>query len=200
MRSQQQQPEQNPLGMLQQLGISLDPVQQLSGLVNLINQTQAPQIQQNQFADEMAYRQMNGDRQFGLQESQAQMQEDRYAQQDANAQKGFGLQERQLQQTGDYQKAMVDDRGQARQDAEKMRGSQNAFDFMRMLLATMSDPRGQGRVNPEAAANVISKGGFPDLINPQAAQQQPMYDTSMMNPELDDAAFQQSFMNRTQLR
>jgi hypothetical protein len=186
--------------VLQQLGISLDPLQQMSGLVNLINQTQAPGIQQQQFGEEMDYRQQQGDRSY--EQGQAELQQRQLAEQNnqANFGQSFGLQERQLDEQTRYNNLMDANKDNTLIAAQMDRANNNKMDFVKLLLNIMSDPNGTGMVDPNTARQYVNQSGFQGLINPQQQnpqQQKPLYNTSNINSDLPDDKFQQAYKQRT---
>ncbi len=185
------------LGTLQQLGVSLDPLQQLSGLVNLINQTQAPMIQQDQFGREMDFRALQGDRQWQHENDQLGLQQSHYDQQQMNADRGFGLQEQQLGQTQDYQNAMIGNRQAGLAMASRDRQMGNQYDMLRLILSSLADPNGPGMIDPNIGSQMLNQAGFAGLINPQEAAPQSPYDSSNINKDLPDAAFRQAYQKHT---
>lgn len=192
-----QQPQDNSLAMLQQLGISLDPLQQMSGLVNLINASQAPGIQQQQFGEEMDYRMLQGDRNYA--QGQADLQQRQLAEQ--NNQQNFGmqhgLQQDQLTEQQRYNDAMVQNKNATLMAAQLDRANNNKMDFVKLVLNIMSDPNGTGMVDPNAAGRFMQQSGFQGLINPQLQQQRGLQlDRTKVDKNISDAAFDNAYNNR----
>jgi hypothetical protein len=64
--------QRQQVALMKDMGISFDPISQLAQLVNLINQSQAPEIQQSQFDRELAQRALQGDRTNAYQQGSLQ--------------------------------------------------------------------------------------------------------------------------------
>ena len=182
--------------MLQQLGVSLDPMQQLSGLVNLINQTQAPQIQQQQYQQDFGLRQLQGDRGWETDQAQLGLRQQEQMQQQGNQDRSFGLQQDQFNQQQQYQDAMLGQKDATLQAAQADRANNNRMDFAGLLLKMFGNPMGAGMIDSNSASQYMTGLGFPGLINPQA-QVAPLYNTSSINGDLPDEAFRQSYQKHT---
>lgn len=181
------------------MGINLDPMAQLSGLVKLINETQAPGIQQQQFAQDLGFRQLQGDRGWESDQRQMDLRQQEQMQQQGNADRSFGLQQDQFGQQQQYQDAMIGNKDATLQAAQADRANNNRMDMAMLILKLMGNPTGSGIVDPSVAGKYMNGLGFPGLVNPalQQQQMQPAYDTSSMNPYLDEDKFQKSFQQHT---
>lgn len=150
----------------------MDPMAQLSGLVNLINASQAPGMQQAQFNQEMGFKQMMGDR--GHRMDQAQLDQRDFAEQNQqyNADRTFGVQEEQNRISDQYNQGRLQDRDQAMQMAAADRRNQTMMDLLQLFMHAGSDPNGSGMLNMDignqlgqSMLNPQGRQGFPSLFN-----------------------------------
>jgi len=193
MRKQQQD---NPLAIFQQLGISANPLDQLSGLVNLINQTQAPMIQQDQFGQEMDFRMLEGERRWDSDQAQFDLTQGHYDQQQTNDDRSYEMQKSLFDQNNRFREEDNKQKLAATLVKPEINAQDNKFKLMHFLLSALSDPNGAGMIDPNVGAQYVNSG-FPGLINPQAQALQSPYDSSNINKELPDEAFRQSYQKHT---
>lgn len=161
MKRQPQQ-QQSPL---QELGINMDPMAQLSGLVNLINASQAPGIQQGQFQQEMGFRQMMGDRGYEHDQAQEDQHKQEVQQGQMNSDRMFGLQQEQNRQQAEYQQGQLGDRMQIAQMAQTDRRQQSMMDLLQLFMHAGGQETGPGMVNMDIGNQLGQTMGFPQLFN-----------------------------------
>lgn len=161
MKRQPQQ-QQSPL---QELGINMDPMAQLSGLVNLINASQAPGIQQGQFQQEMGFRQMMGDRGYEHDQAQWDQHQQEVQQGQMNSDRMFGLQQEQNRQQAEYQQGQLGNRMQVAQMAQTDRRQQAMMDLLQLFMHAGEQETGPGMVNMDIGNQLGQTMGFPQLFN-----------------------------------
>lgn len=182
---------------LQSLGINLDPMSQLTGLVNLINQSQAPGIQQQQHQDEMDFRQLMGEEEMRMGQAQFDQRAKNDVNQQANADRTYGLQRQEFQDQEAFRTQTSLDKAAALRGAAADRANTNAMDFDQLIMNIMADPRGAGMIDPNVAAAYMEKRGFGKLINPVQQGSAIPYDTSKTMVEGDPNAFRASYQKHT---
>lgn len=200
MKRQPQQ-QQSPL---QALGINMDPMAQLSGLVNLINASQAPGIQQGQFQQEMGFKQMMGDRGYEHDQAQLDQHQQEVKQVQFNQDRNFDVQKEQNRISNEYNQGKLKDHGQAMQLASQDRERQMMMDFLQMFMHAGDQATGPGMVNMaignqlgQRMLNPSGQQGFPQLFDTKGQGQQAPYNSSNINQDLPDDKFREAYQKHT---
>lgn len=143
------------MGLLKDMGIQMDPMAQLSGLVQLVNSANAPAIQQGQFGREMDLRELTAGQNQQYQQGMLGNDTRRLDQSQQNADRTFGLQQGEA---GLNERKFGFTKEQFGKGLEQ-RKQEQLFDILGMLFGAASNPSGAGAFNLQEGLGVAGQVG-----------------------------------------
>lgn len=189
--------QQQQVELLKSMGVQFNPLEQMSSLVNLINQTQAPGIQQEQFGEEMDFRTSQGDRAYGIQQDELRQRQLKEKNDQTNFGLQHGLQSKQFDETVRGNNLIAERKGEIANASQLDRKNNNEMDFLEMLFRASSNENGSGMIDPNFVKQYFDQRGMKGLINPNALQSLgTVIDRSNPDKSISDEAFDKSYKQR----
>jgi hypothetical protein len=172
MKRQHQQYDTDLLQMQQQvdlmksMGLFQDPTQQAMGLVQLMNTSQAPGIQQEQFGREMGFKELMGQQEQDYRNRTLDQQSQHQKWQRGSGDKELAMRGQAL---GLDREKLTQDKNQS-DEMLKWRNKAMIMDFLQLLVQGQMGATGAG-INPQVAGQMGDRvlPGFSGLFNPQAS-------------------------------